>query len=85
MTAAGNYAEFVLADGRRPLMRTTLARLEEDLGPLGLIRSHRAGLVNPAHLTGLEPEGSGDWTAQLGSLRAPVSRRYPEALERLKA
>ena len=84
VTAAGNYAEFILADGRRPLMRATLARLEAELTPLGLIRSHRSWLVNPAHLTGLEPDGSGDWTVALGSVRAPVSRRYPAALERLK-
>lgn len=84
VTAAGNYAEFILNDGRRPLMRTTLARLEEELRPLGLIRTHRSWLVNPAHLTGLAPDGSGDWTVELGEIRAPVSRRYPQALERLR-
>lgn len=84
VTAAGNYAEFILGDGRRPLMRATLARLEAELAPLGLIRAHRSWLVNPAHLTGLAPDGSGDWTVELGHIRAPVSRRYPAALERLK-
>ena len=82
--AAGNYAEFILTDGRRPLMRTTLARLEVQLEPLGLIRTHRSWLVNPAHLTGLEPDGSGDWTVELGTVRAPLSRRYPSALDRLR-
>lgn len=85
VTAAGNYAEFILTDGRRPLMRATLARLEVELGSLGLIRSHRSWLVNPAHLTGLEPDGSGDWTVELGAVRAPVSRRYPQALERIRS
>lgn len=84
VTAAGNYAEFILADGRRPLMRTTLARLEVELATLGLIRTHRSWLVNTAKLTGLEPDGSGDWTVELGQVRAPVSRRYPRALERLR-
>lgn len=84
VTAAGNYAEFILINGRRPLMRATLARLETDLSPLGLIRTHRSWLVNPAHLTALEPDGSGDWTVELGAVSAPVSRRYPAALERLR-
>lgn len=84
VTAAGNYAEFILADGRRPLMRMTLAKLEAELTPLGLIRTHRSWLVNPVHLTGLEPDGSGDWTVELGAIRAPLSRRYPAALERLR-
>ena len=84
VTAAGNYAEFILSDGRRPLMRTTLAKLEAELAPLGLIRTHRSWLVNPAHLTGLEPDGSGDWTIELGVICAPLSRRYPAALDRLR-
>lgn len=84
VTAAGNYAEFILGDARRPLMRATLAKLETGLAPLGLIRTHRSWLVNPAHLTGLEPDGSGDWTVELGSVRAPLSRRYPAALDRLR-
>jgi len=84
VTAAGNYVEINLSDGRRPLMRTTLAKLEGDLAPLGLIRTHRSWLINPAHLTGLEPDGSGDWTVELGAIRAPLSRRYPAALERLR-
>ena len=84
VTAAGNYAEFILSDGRRPLMRMTLAKLEAELAPLGLIRTHRSWLVNPAHLTGLEPDGSGDWTVELGTVKAPLSRRYPAALDRMR-
>ena len=84
VTAAGNYAEFILTDGRRPLMRTTLAKLEAELAPLGLTRTHRSWLVNPARVTGLAPDGSGDWTVELGAVSAPLSRRYPQALERLK-
>lgn len=82
--SAGNYAEFILADGRRPLMRTTLASLEAELGPAGLVRTHRSWLVNPARVTGLEPGGSGDWTIELSQLKAPLSRRYRGALERLR-
>lgn len=84
--AAGNYVEFMLADGRRPLMRATLQAVEAQLGPVGFVKTHRSWLVNPDRMTGLEPAGSGDWTVGLdGGVEAPVSRRYPEAVARLKA
>lgn len=84
-TSAGNYVEFVLADGRRPLMRVTLAAVEGELARFGFVRTHRGWLVNAARMTGLRPEGSGDWTVELGAMEAPLSRRYSEALERLRA
>ena len=82
--SAGNYVEFLLVDGRRPLMRTTLAAVQAELEPRGFIRTHRSWLVNPARLTGLKPLGSGDWSVELGGAKAPLSRRYPEALQKLK-
>jgi DNA-binding LytR/AlgR family response regulator len=85
VSAAGNYVEFRLADGRRPLMRATLAAVEARLVAVGFVRTHRSWLVNPERLTGLEPSGSGDWTVVLGAVEAPLSRRYPQALERLRA
>jgi DNA-binding LytR/AlgR family response regulator len=85
VTAAGNYAEFVLADGRKLLMRSSMAALEADLAPLGLVRTHRSWLVNAARVTGLRPEGSGDYTVELGGLEAPVSRRFPQALTALRS
>lgn len=84
VASAGNYVEFHLADGRKPLMRATLAAVEARLEPVGFVRSHRSWLVNPARMTGLVPVGSGDWTVGLGPLEAPLSRRYPQALERLR-
>jgi hypothetical protein len=84
-TSAGNYVEFILADGRRPLMRATLAAVEGELARFGFVRTHRGWLVNAARMTGLRPEGSGDWTVELGSLEAPLSRRYAPALDRLRA
>lgn len=83
-TSAGNYVEFVLADGRRPLMRVTLSAVEGELARFGFVRTHRGWLVNAARMTGLRPEGSGDWTVELGALEAPLSRRYTEALDRLR-
>jgi DNA-binding LytR/AlgR family response regulator len=35
-------------------------------------------------MTALKPEGSGDYTVELGSLEAPLSRRFPEALAKLR-
>jgi DNA-binding LytR/AlgR family response regulator len=85
VSSAGNYVEFWLADGRRPLMRATLAAIEVELERFGFVRAHRSWLVNARAVTGLRPDGSGDWTVELGALEAPVSRRYPQALERLRA
>lgn len=84
VSSAGNYVEFWLADGRRPLMRATLAAVEVELERFGFVRAHRSWLVNTGAVTGLRPDGSGDWTVELGAVEAPVSRRYPQALERLK-
>lgn len=84
ITSAGNYVEFVLEDGRRPLMRSPLSVLEAELAPSGFVRTHRSWLVNVARVTGLAPEGSGDYAVALGSIRAPLSRRFPEALARLR-
>ncbi|HEY2069234.1 MAG TPA: LytTR family DNA-binding domain-containing protein [Rhizomicrobium sp.] len=84
ITSAGNYVEFVLRDGRRLLMRSPLSALENELGPRGFLRTHRSWLVNAARMTALTPEGSGDYTVQLETVRAPLSRRFPEALARLR-
>jgi len=84
-SSAGNYVEFWLEDGRRPLMRATLAAVEVELERFGFVRAHRSWLVNAARVTGLRPEGSGDWTVELGTVEAPLSRRYPRALEQLRS
>ena len=84
IASAGNYVEFVLRDGRRLLMRSPLSTLENELSPRGFLRTHRSWLVNAAQMTALKPEGSGDYTVELGSLTAPLSRRFPEALAKLR-
>jgi LytTr DNA-binding domain len=84
--SSGNYVEFFLADGRRPLMRTTLASVEAALAEAGFVRTHKSWLANPAHVTEIEAEGSGDYGIGLSDgTRLPLSRRYPEALARLRA
>lgn len=82
--SAGNYVEFVLTDDRRPLMRSSLSAVQESLAAQGFVRTHKSWLVNTARVTGLKPEGSGDYAVELGGLEAPLSRRFPEALAALR-
>jgi DNA-binding LytR/AlgR family response regulator len=74
----------MLSDGRRLLMRSPLSAVEAELAPRGFIRTHRSWLINPRRMTALRPEGSGDYCIELGSLSVPLSRRFPEALARLR-
>lgn len=83
--SAGNYVEFILRDGRRPLMRSPLSVVETELSPRGFLRTHRRWLVNARHVTALKPEGSGDHAVELGQLRVPLSRRFPQALVKLRS
>ena len=83
--SAGNYVEFILRDGRRPLMRSPLSVVETELSPRGFLRTHRRWLVNARHVTALKPEGSGDHAVELGKLSVPLSRRFPEALVKLRS
>lgn len=83
--SAGNYVEFVLAEERRPLMRSSLSAVSEQLTAHGFVRSHKSWLVNKARVTGLKPEGSGDYAVELGDLEVPLSRRFPEALAALRS
>lgn len=82
--SAGNYVEFLLADGRRPLTRSSLSAALDSLAPHGFVRTHKSWLVNKARVTGLKPERSGDYAVELGDLEAPLSRRFPESLTVLR-
>jgi hypothetical protein len=83
--SAGNYVEFALADGRMPMARATLAGVETELAPFGFLRIHRSWLVNVAHVRAVVADGSGDHTVTLSNgAEAPLSRRYPAALSRLR-
>jgi DNA-binding LytR/AlgR family response regulator len=84
VASAGNYVEFVLADGRRLLMRSPLSVIEKDLADHGFVRTHRSWLINAARVTALTPEGSGDYAVALPGLSVPLSRRYKAALNLLR-
>jgi hypothetical protein len=86
VTSARNYVEFHLAGGRKPLVRETLAKVEVDLAGAGFLRTHRSWLVNPAHVRTVTPGVAGDFRLELdGGLMVPLSRRFPGALESLRA
>jgi hypothetical protein len=86
LQAAGNYVEFLLTDGRRPLMRGSLAEIQEKVGADLFVRTHRSWAVNLGLVRGLRPAGSGDFQIDLDSgATVPLSRRFPDALERLRA
>lgn len=77
VSSAGNYVEFQLKDGRKPLMRATLAGVEARLKPHGFTRTHRSWLANTARVAEIKPTGSGDFTLVLqGGLAVPLSRRF---------
>ena len=84
VSSAGNYVEFLLADGRRLLMRSALRKVEHELAPRGFVRTHRSWLVNGGKVTTLKPDGSGDYTVELGQQTVPLSRRFPDALAKLR-
>ncbi|THD83304.1 MAG: LytTR family transcriptional regulator [Phenylobacterium sp.] len=85
VTSARNYVEFHLAGGRKPLVRDTLAKVEEELAAAGFLRTHRSWLVNPAHVRAITPAAAGDFRLELdGGMTAPLSRRFPDALESLR-
>jgi hypothetical protein len=84
VSSAGNYVEFILADGRRLLMRSALRSVENALAPRGFVRTHRSWLVNGKKVTTLKPDGSGDYTVELGRQAVPLSRRFPDALAKLR-
>ena len=84
IASAGNYVEFVHQDGRRLLMRSSLAGMESELSPRGFVRTHRSWIVNATRVTALKPEGSGDYAVDVSGVTVPLSRRFPEALLRLR-
>jgi hypothetical protein len=83
--AAGNYVEFVLVDGRRPLARKSLRQALDQVGEHSFVRTHRSWLVNIHRVREIRSMGAGDFRIELdGGAEAPLSRRFPEALVRLR-
>jgi DNA-binding LytR/AlgR family response regulator len=66
-------------------MRSPLSAIEHELSSHDFLRTHRSWLVNARKVTALRPEGSGDYNVELGTQCAPLSRRFPDALAKLKS
>jgi two-component system LytT family response regulator len=72
----GNYAR-VYTTVARYTHRATMARLAEQLGPLGFARIHRTAIVNSARVVRLQPRRNGQYEVVLDTgLRLRVSRTY---------
>jgi hypothetical protein len=84
IASAGNYVEFKLRGAKTLLMRSALSAIEQELAPSGFLRTHRSWLVNAKHVSGFVPEGSGDYKIELEGFTVPLSRRFPEALAKLR-
>lgn len=84
VTSAGNYVEFNLPTGRR-LIRGTLAAEEVRLKPFGLVRIHRARLVNLNRVVAVELYAAGDFLLRMDNGEAiGGSRRYRKAATSIK-
>ncbi len=82
VTSAGNYVEFSLPSGRR-LIRGTLAREEDRLKPFGLVRVHRARLVNLAKVVAVEQRPAGDFVLRMDNGETLAgSKRYRDVVAR---
>lgn len=84
VASAGNYVEFKLRGAKTLMMRSALSAIEQELAPSGFLRTHRSWLVNAKHVSGFMPEGSGDYKIELEGFTVPLSRRFPEALAKLR-
>ena len=85
VSSARNYVEFHLKGGKKPLVRDTLAKVETELSAQGFLRTHRSWLVNPAYVRAITPAAAGDFRLELADGQtAPLSRRFPGALEMLR-
>lgn len=83
--AAGNYVCLHL-QGRRHLLRMTLAEMERRLDPRRFVRVHRSRIVNAERVRELQPLGSGDCRLVLTDGTVLVSSRtYGKERRRLLA
>jgi len=84
ISSAGNYVEYIMADGVNHLVRGTLAATENQLRRFNLARVHRTRLVNLGRVTGVEMKSSGDFALTFDTGQSlQGSRRYRTAVEAL--
>ncbi|MEO8559331.1 MAG: LytTR family DNA-binding domain-containing protein [Rhodospirillales bacterium] len=79
--AAGNYA-ILHVGAEKHEIRSSLARLEDDLDPASFVRVHKSSIVNIARVREVEPWFSGDYRIRLhDNTEIPLSRRYRARFE----
>jgi DNA-binding LytR/AlgR family response regulator len=76
--AQGDYVR-LHAGGDAPLVRVSLAVLEERWVPHGFLRIHRRYLVSLRHVEELRAD-AGHWTIRVAGCELPVSRRHSREL-----
>lgn len=82
--AANNYATLHLAEGRRLLVRETLASLEARLGKPRFARVNRSALVHVDQVVEMQPSAYGDYVVLLrNGTRIPLSRGLRGRFEKL--
>jgi DNA-binding LytR/AlgR family response regulator len=79
--ASGDYVR-LHAGGRAPLVRVSLAVLEERWAPHGFLRIHRGYLVSLRHVEELRSD-AGRWTVRVAGTELPVARRHTRELRDL--
>ncbi|HZG45507.1 MAG TPA: LytTR family transcriptional regulator DNA-binding domain-containing protein [Allosphingosinicella sp.] len=85
VSGGGNYIELVLRDGRRRLLRATLAAAELALRDHGFRQTHRSWLIPLDRVQRLDRTASGDFRLDLGDgLEVPLSRRFRGVLQEVK-
>jgi DNA-binding LytR/AlgR family response regulator len=80
--AQGDYVRLHAAGGGSPLVRISLAVLEERWAPHGFLRIHRGFLVALPHVEELRWD-AGRWTLRVAGRELPVSRRHSRELRDL--
>lgn len=80
--ASGDYVRLHLLDGSGPLLRASLATLEERWAGAGFVRIHRSLLVALAHIEEVW-FSAGRCTVLVGGTRLQVSRRHTAQLRDL--
>jgi hypothetical protein len=84
VASAGNYVEYSLADGRKRLIRATLAEEEQRLAAYAIVRVHRTRLLNARRIREWTVTASGNLEIKLDTDEIVAgSRTYRSVLERL--
>jgi uncharacterized membrane protein YhaH (DUF805 family) len=84
VASAGNYIEYILANGTQHLIRGTLAATESELARFAIVRVHRTRLANLDRVSSVDFKPSGDFelTFDNGQMLGG-SRRYRPAVASL--